>query len=194
MRRSSQRGVTLIEIMIVVTILSVFMLFAIPAMRGPHAKNKLRASARELVALTRHARSAAVLNGANATLEMELETGRYRLDLRKVNRVRRKMKRSTDKRKAELWQYLHEDIYFHSVYSWDEPDRRKKIARVVFYADGSASDSSIVMEDKYGRLITVFINRATAEAEIFEGSPEEMAEAQAGKGAAQWPGQIQEDF
>lgn len=189
MRVGSRRGFTLLEMTIVITILAVFMIMAIPSMRGPHSRNKLRASAREIVALTRHARSAAVLNGANATLELELDTGRYRLDLRKVHRERKKMKRKTNERAVEIWQYLHEDIFFNSVYSWDQPDEKRGIARIVFYPDGSASDSSIVLENNYERQITVVINRATSEAEIFEGSAEEVAASQGRQEELHFPGQ-----
>lgn len=177
MARERRLGVTFLELMIVITVLSVLMLLTIPAMRGPHEKNKLRADARKLVSIMRYARSAAVLNETDVTLEIDVKRGQYWLDLGRAATKEAKSKRETQELDVEQAQLLEKDIYFAAVFSWDDPEKSRGLARIKFYADGSASDSTVVLENRFRKHMTVAVNRATGESEVFWGVPADWKES-----------------
>ncbi|MCX7015849.1 MAG: GspH/FimT family pseudopilin [Candidatus Sumerlaeota bacterium] len=173
-RIQGERGVTFLELMVVLTILSIFFMVAIPAMQGPHEKNKLRADARQLVSEMRYARSAAVLNQRDVILEIELNKDRYRLDLnreeKKDNEYGKRNEAAPDQ-DMEQWRGLNKNIHVVQVYSWEKADQKSGVGRIRFYADGSASAASIILRNKTGQYMTVVVNRATAEAQVFNGPP-----------------------
>lgn len=169
-QQRARRGMTFLEIMVVVTILSVMAIFTIPAMRGPHAFNKLRAGAREIVSLTRLARSTAVLNEVMVTLELDVDNDQYRLNLENLEAKKHLAERKAlQSREEAIWRPLPDGVMFQEVHSWDDPLKRGNIARIVFYADGSASDSTIVLASERGRQMSVQLNRATGLAEVVKG-------------------------
>lgn len=168
-------GMTFLEIVVVTTIISLMAMFTIPSMRGPFAFNRLRTGSREVVSLMRLARSQAVINEVEVVLEIDVENSRYRLNMDNVARKRRLKERSRIKESEEArWRELPENVVFNAVHSWDDPDKAKKVARIIFFPDGSASDSSIILTNERKASMTVMVNRATALAEVVKGIPEEL--------------------
>ncbi len=178
MRRLSQHGMTFLEIMIAMTILSVLAIFTIPNMKGPHAFNKLRAGSREIVSLMRMARSTAVLNEVEVILELDEEENRYRLNLDNVARKRRLAERkAVERSEIANWRDLPKNISFVSVVSLDDEKDRDGVTKILFYPDGSASGSTIVLKNEADKKMTVTLNRATALPEVIKGELEEPVES-----------------
>ena len=75
-----RNGYTLVEILIVVAIVSAVAALAIPALRGPLEKTRLRSAARTVQTAIGKARNAAIRTGRTHTIEYEPGTGRFRLD------------------------------------------------------------------------------------------------------------------
>jgi prepilin-type N-terminal cleavage/methylation domain-containing protein len=168
----ARHAMTLLELMVVISILAAFTVLAIPAMRGPHEKNKLRTASREIVSLLRYARSAAVFNETDVVLEIDVEAGLYRLDLGKMATPERRGHLGPEPRDVELWHETPKGVIFLAVFSWDDPDEKEGWARIRFYPDGSASDSMVVLENSRTQHMTIGVNRATGRPEIYIGLPE----------------------
>lgn len=66
--RRAYRGVTLIELMVGVVVLSIILMFAVPSFRGAIASNRLTTSTNELVSAVALARSEAIRRGARVTI------------------------------------------------------------------------------------------------------------------------------
>jgi type II secretion system protein H len=171
-------GMTFLELMVVISIISIFTVMAIPAMRGPHEKNKLRGAAREIVATMRYARSAAVMFDGRVKMEVDLAQQSYRLVLPEMAKKKSKWAAGVGEepmREVELWRDLPRDsrgmIEIEKIYSWDDPDPDGDIVRIFFFPDGSASDSSITLVNKFDQRMTVYLSRATAEARVETGAP-----------------------
>ena len=73
-------GYTLIEILIVVAILAAVSALAVPALRGPLERTRLRSAARNVQSAIGKARNAAIRTGRVHTIEYEPGSGRFRLD------------------------------------------------------------------------------------------------------------------
>ena len=73
-------GYTLIEILIVVSILAAVSALAVPALRGPLERTRLRSAARAVQSAIGKTRNAAIRTGRIHTIAYEPGTGRYRVD------------------------------------------------------------------------------------------------------------------
>ena len=160
-------GMTFLELLVVISIISVISLIAIPSMRGPHEKNKLRAAAREIVATMRYARSAAIMFDGKVKMEVDVSEQRYRLVLPEMAKKKSKWAAGINddpQREVEYWRDLPKDkrgrIEIENIYSWDSPKPEKGIVRILFFADGSASDASITLLNKFDQRMTIYLNRA----------------------------------
>ena len=175
--RARKSGMTFMELMVVITILSVFSILAIPAMRGPHEKNKLRGAAREVVATMRYARSAAVMFDGKVKMEVDLTKQRYRLVLPELAQKKSKWAAGVKKqpmREVELWRDLPRDnqgaIAVEKIYSCDDPKPEGDVVLILFFADGSASDASMTLANKNGQRMTVYLNRANGKTRVESGA------------------------
>jgi|GEM_PF-542066 len=177
----STRGMTLLEISIVIVILAALMLFSIPNMRGMHEKNKMTSASRELVSLIRFARSEAITSEHETEIRIDKEKARYRLDLNRYKSARIRGSGDIQSRKREQIErirYLPRDIYFKKIKTELDPYGREKIARIVFYPDGSALWAEINLEShpkhKESRKRQLFIEvpHATALPNVTKKAPE----------------------
>lgn len=69
-RRRAQRGVTLVEVMVVLGIAAIILAFAVPNFREFVARNRLDGAAQELLATLQFARSEATRRGEQVTLRL----------------------------------------------------------------------------------------------------------------------------
>jgi len=74
-RRSAQRGVTLIEVMVVLGIAAILLAFAVPSFQEFVARNRLDGAAQELLTSLQFARSEATRRGAQVTLRLDGTAG-----------------------------------------------------------------------------------------------------------------------
>ena len=75
-----QRGVTLLELLIVLVIMAIVAAFTIPMFGGPVSTSELRASARQLAAGLRLARSEAVSERRETFLVLDVAGKRFKVD------------------------------------------------------------------------------------------------------------------
>lgn len=171
---------TLMEIMIVVVILGITMAVALPNMAGVNRKNKLRASAREIVALSKAARAEAVFGERTTELILDLEKHEYWLDLRRPSEEQKtgtrtgggrggKSKKPTTSRLEEK-RALASKITFLDVLAMDQNILKDKLIAIDFYPDGSASPTLFSLKNDKDQEITIEVLRATGQVEMTPGS------------------------
>ncbi|MGI8906438.1 MAG: pilus assembly FimT family protein [Candidatus Sumerlaeaceae bacterium] len=175
-------GFTLIEIMVVVTILAVMMAVTFPSMRGMNEKNKLRATARQLTALMKYARTEAVFGERTTEVFLNLDKREFWIDLREPEPEKGSgsSKKPTE-RNIEQKRDIDENIWFEETQAYDENiiEGKDKVIAVDFYPDGSASPTLITLVNKQGTRMTIEVLRSTGQIEISPGSIEEKkAQAQ----------------
>jgi prepilin-type N-terminal cleavage/methylation domain-containing protein len=145
------RGMTLLELSIVIVILGVMMAFSIPNMRGVNDRNKLISSTRELAGLIRYARAEAITREYETEIRLDVEKGRFRLDLNEFKNQR--IMGSGDRLEKKRQQFeqirdLPRDVRFTKVYTELDPQGTERIARIVFFPDGTATWADINLESR----------------------------------------------
>jgi prepilin-type N-terminal cleavage/methylation domain-containing protein len=169
-----RRGVTFLELMIVLAILSVFLVFTFPMMKGTHRRNQLNAATRQFALLAKYARQEAILRGKTTELRVEIQKNSYRLVLDPEKESARNSGRE-DLREIEKTRELdaqRKRIRFSQIESATDPFGHEQIARIKFFSNGSASASTLVIEDLDKRQMTVEIAGASGAVRAYSGPPE----------------------
>ncbi len=180
-KRRARRGVSFLEIMVVLLILSLLMALSIPMMKGTYGRNKLSAAAREIAALARYARQQAVLRDHNTQLVLDEEKNQYYLRLNPEKKVRRGSRSSVRGTKESMEEMHSLDaergrIQFVGIATAYEAGRREKEQIVEFQRNGSATPATVVVgdvEDDVDRAYTIRISGATGGVRVDQGKPKE---------------------
>ncbi len=184
LRAQDRSGFTLIEIVIATVILGLLMTVAMPAMRGMNEKNKLRAEAREMVALMKMARTEAVFNERTTQIFLDIEKREFWLDLREP--TKKGEKRDKDDRKiVEQKRQLDGKIWFEETLVYEQNILKGKIIAIDFYPDGSASPSLITLANPLanggeGARLTLELLKSTGQIELTPGTIAEKQDAASG--------------
>lgn len=179
LRLRAPRAMTLMELMIVVTIIIVLMGVSFPTMRSMHQRGQLRSSARELMGLMKLARTEAVLNERPTSFFMDTDSREFWLDLREPAPPPGSASRSTAKRlksEAEEKRALPRDVWFEEVSAYDKNVIQRKIVAVDFFPDGSATPTLLTLAHRNGDRMTVELVKATGLPELSRGTMEDKRE------------------
>jgi prepilin-type N-terminal cleavage/methylation domain-containing protein len=179
-RIATQRGVTFVELVIVVVILSILLVFAVPNMRGIYERNKLVSASRQIISLIRYARAEAITGEREIELNFDIEKNKYWLDLKKYSHIL-----GSGDRKAERPELIEQElslpqfVYFSKVTTENDEAGREKTGIITFYPDGSATGASIVLVNKTPRkkspeYLVIEVSHATALPDVYQMSPEEL--------------------
>jgi type II secretion system protein H len=171
--RHVARGMTLMEIMTVITILAVMMALTFPTMRNFNEKNKLRGAAREIVALMKYARTEAVFGERTTEIFLNLEKRQYWLDLREVDPKTGTLNPKRKKKQLEMLRELHKDIYFDEVTTYDSNIVKDQLIAIDFFPDGTASPIMLTLANKKGSRMTIELLKSTGLSEISAGTIED---------------------
>ena len=165
-----QKGITLLELTVVVIILSAMMLFSIPNMRGIHERNKMITATRQIVGLLRYARAEAITSEHETEIRIDMEKGKYRLDLNKYKYYQIRGSGDVLAKKMEQIEQIQDlprFLRFKKVVTEMDPSGRGKISKIVFFPDGSATWANITLENRpkrkedKAREITIEVPHAT---------------------------------
>ena len=171
-----KRGVTFIEIMVVLLILAVFMVVMIPSMKGFHRQGQVNSAVREFVLAARYARQQAVLRNHTTHLVIDSEHHAYRLVLNPNEKKRYRTSREERgdmEEEHRLSETLKRRIRFKSIFCATDPAMRSKQTQIEFYKNGSASAATVVIADVEERCMTVEIASATGGVRAYAGLPRE---------------------
>jgi type II secretion system protein H len=157
-----ERGITFLELMIVLVILSIVLTISMPSLRGTYQRGQLGSAAREIVALLRVARAEAIFREHPVEVRFDLATSRYRLDLLEEDET--KPTRHTEAKRSQIEEihYLPRDVSFAEISTEAEETEKKTVAKVVFFPNGSATGASILLENVRGRKMKIELADATA--------------------------------
>lgn len=185
------RGFTFVEILVVITIILILMSVSLPRLAGTVGHTRLTTSARDVTALLRFARDAAVLTEQQTEVRFDPEGGRYQLVVtgREGERVeirrRRRSRNSEDRNNllalgAEYLQgkSLPNRVHFQAIYTAAPLTEDTELPRVIFYPDGSATPATIAMQNDDLKTLRVEIYRTTGMTRVEEGLPPEVPETQ----------------
>ena len=167
------RGFTFMELMVVVVIIAVMMAVAFPTMRGFNEKNKLRATAREIVALMKYARTEAVIGERRTEVFVDLDKRQYWLDLRTPDPKTGEYNGKAKKSQLELKRELNKDIWFDEVSAYESSIVKGKLVAVDFFPDGSATPIFLTLTNKRGAKMTIELLKSTGMTEVTGGTIEE---------------------
>ncbi|MFP4379275.1 MAG: Tfp pilus assembly protein FimT/FimU [Candidatus Sumerlaeia bacterium] len=171
-----RRGISLIEIMVVLVIMSIMLIISIPVMRGTHERNKLAAAARDFCTMARYARAQASLEGKTVEIRIDLEKGRYYLEEnpepdRKRARVGGRRRNREGRPEYRYLDDKHSRIQFDEIRAAAELDADSQMVRLQFFRDGSATYAAILIRDEKERAMTVEIAGASGAVRTYKGEP-----------------------
>jgi type II secretion system protein H len=168
-RRSG--GMTMVELMVAMTIMTALIAVAFPVMRGFNERNRLRAAAREMVGLMKYARAEAVLGQRITSVVLDLEKREFRLHLPQPEGEKRTTGGAKPKKSLfEQPRPLHRDLWFEEVTTVEDNVIDGKVIVVDFFPDGSASPTLITLANRNNRRITIEVLKPTGLTEVTNGS------------------------
>lgn len=178
--RRNQRGVTFLEIMIVIVILGILAAVVLPNMAGPREKMALQTSARDIASAGLLARQMAIVTGREATLEFNPEEGGWtvRYTVLEDERRSRRSRSSGDERVEELetFRSLPERVRY-SKFRADEIEFEPKDPQVLtFYPSGSSSGMAIQVINRRDKTLTIDFDTSTGRPEVYAGEPKTLAQ------------------
>ena len=175
--RGSARGVTFLEIMVVLVVLGVLAAVTAPNFTGSHERNKLKAATRELALLAKYARQQAVLRNTRTEIYVDVQEHKYWLDLTPPDMPRRIRSSRRDRRgNMEADHFLDKRqgrIQFLSATSAADEELEPDVSRIQFHRNGSASAATVVIVDQKERQMTVEITGSTGGVRAYKGEPKE---------------------
>lgn len=167
------RGMTLMEILVVITIMVLLMALSFPMLKNFNEKNKLRATARELVALMKYGRTEAVFGERMTEVFLDLEKRQYWLDLREPDPKTGSYDPKRKKRDMEQKRDMPADVWIDEANAYDTNIIKDKLIAIDFFPDGSASPMMFTLRNKKESKLTLEVLKSTGLAEIFPGTIEE---------------------
>ena len=135
-RASRQAAFTLIELLLVMSIVALLLAMTPSLLQKAFPVLKLKAAARDMVQEIRYVQNAAIINGLVAEIRFDLDKGEYQSDLVNGGEVRA----------------LPSGLFLSQS---DQPFQRRTdegLARFVFYPDGSANGGAIILGNDRKRL------------------------------------------
>lgn len=189
MRHCARRGLTFLEIMVVVTILAILIAVAVPNMAGPRARAALQSTARQLASAASLARQMAVAEQREAYLRFDYDKRLWRIALAEPEEsslsYAERRRRSDSAYTFEQPQSFLRGIDVVEIRSQGEvlEQRGTIYPEIVFYPNGSSSGGSILLQNARGRKMTVQVLAATGRAMSYVGEPRSSGDLLAAAGA-----------
>lgn len=185
----SQRGFTLIEVLLVVVIVLALAGIGFPRMQGSYYKARLSGAGREVIGMLRTAQSSAVLMETPVRVVFSPDEDSYWLEEldeqgrpigpRKSRPRTRRRDRDVPRMQlsegATRVRSLPRDVFFTAVYASAELTG-DDLPCVVYYPDGSATPTTVVVQDKRENALNVEIYRTTGMVKLEPGLPEKEKE------------------
>ena len=173
------RGITFLELMVVLIVLGTLLAVSAPRMKGFHQRNELTTAAREIAAMCRFARGQAILTENPAEIQFDIETDQFWLVLNPDEtdpKYSRRWKSKSEKQNPmEEVKNLPRYVRFEEIAS-DAPLIKKgpSLIRIIYYPNGSATSGYIVLKNIRGNILTIEIPSATGYPEVYSGLPSDI--------------------
>lgn len=180
LNRRSTRGMTFIEIMIVIVILGILAAVVLPNMAGPREKMALQSAARDIASAGLVARQMAIVTGREASLEFIPEENawvvRHTL-LEEDRRSRRNRRNAEDKvEEQETFRELPERVSYVKFRAEEIEYEPVDPLVLTFYPSGSSSGMAIQVKNTRDKTLTVDFDAGTGRPEVYAGEPKTLAQ------------------
>ena len=126
-----------------------------------------------MAVLLRLARAEAIYSGVPVQVKINVDEDWYQLTLpRRDEDEDYYPGEHRRRREVEQRHYLPVDVWFKEVSTDAPPDaKNKKIARVIFFPNSSATGATIVLANKKGNKMTIDVAPSTGIARVYKGEP-----------------------
>lgn len=174
----SRRGLTFLEIMIVIVIIGIMAALMIPNFSGPREAMALRSTTRQIAAQGALARQYAIAFNQEVELMFVPEERWFRMVMplpRDEDRYRRSLDEDEANSDEELPRELPELVRFVELRR-DNEELNEDEEYLTFYPNGTCSGITIHVANKRGDSMTVEFERATGQVEIYQGEPKSFAQ------------------
>jgi len=169
------RGFTLIELMVVITIIGIMTALMIPEMKGSFQDALLRSTGRELVNVFDLAYSGSVSLNQIRRVRLDEKTGRYLLEKQTQENGEEMFAPADDVpgSKGQLDSRIAVEFHRPDDVALDESretvsERREGEAIITFYPDGTADPGMVLLRDRQGFRLQLRINPVTARVQVVE--------------------------
>lgn len=186
MERGARRGLTFLEIMVVIVILGVLLAVALPSMSGPRDRAALRSAARDFVTAGRLARHMAIVRGHETRLiiefpEDEEERLTWRIDLLEppedddLSRSEER-ERNRERLSEEEPRELHPQVRIASLRTREgELDLDEERHELRFFPNGNSTGLAIHLVNSRETEMTVDFEEMAGRVEVYGGKPKSFA-------------------
>lgn len=173
-RHAYSRAFTLLELMIVVTIIAVMMGVSFPVLRNMNQKNKLRATTREVIALMKYARTEAVFGERTTEVFIDVPKKEYWLDLREPDPKTGEYNPKRKKKQLEQKRDLAQGIEIAEITTYGSNIIKDQIIAIDFYPDGTATPTLMTfVNTRTDSKLTIELLKSTGLSEVSAGTIEE---------------------
>ncbi len=174
----NRRGLTFLEIMIVIVIIGIMAALMIPNFNGPRQSIALRSTTRQIAAQGALARQYAIAHNQEVDLLFNAEERWFRMVMplpRDEDQFRRRLDEDEPNSEEELERPLHELVRFVELRR-DNIELDDEEERLTFYPNGTCSGMTIHVANKRGDSMSVEFERATGQVSIYTGEPKSFAQ------------------
>jgi len=171
-RGENECGVTLIELIIVISVMAILSTLIVPQFTGSYRGALLGAAGREITAVAGLARSQAITTGRPHRVAFEPETGRYRLEAPDPQGDRGgefAPTRGVPGSLGEIDKRIRLEIRARDAdrgAPQSAPAARSRVDAVLFRPDGTAEGRDIVLRDEDGFALLIEVQPVTARVRI----------------------------
>lgn len=192
-----RRGLTFLEILVVLVIIGIMLAVMLPNMRNPREKAALNSAARQVAAAASIARQQAIATGHRTRLRVDIHKQRFRLVFDRPEARRSSYSRSRDEAASleERVRPFPVGVRCRRILQYgSEVDltriRDDEFFEVVFYPNGSSTGAAIELRNRLEKTVTVEISSSSGRVETYLGPAKTVDEKLAqGSGKGSTPGE-----
>lgn len=175
-----RRGVTFLELMVVMMILGIMLAIVIPNLSGPRAKMALRTASRDMAAAGMLARHKAITQGEQTYFIVNGDDGTWRIHYslpdERASSWRRRKEQFEPQTSEEQPRNLPETVSYKRIDVDHEEVPLEDEYRMIFYPNGTCSGMAIQIVNSRDKTLTIDFEAQSGLPAVYQGKPKTFAE------------------